>query len=96
MHETLCHKIECISIGNSLFRMNQILSYVKCTGLAGNFSWTLSIVACMANDVILQCIKSRFSMRNHDILAQHIYKLCDFNVIQNKILYSCSCVIKFI
>ena len=43
MHETLCHKIECSSIGSSLFIMNLILSYVKCTGFTGNFSMTLSI-----------------------------------------------------
>ena len=43
MHETLSHKIECLSIGSSLFRMNKILSYVKCTGFTGNFSFTLSI-----------------------------------------------------
>ena len=43
MHETLCHKIKCSSIGSSLFRMNKILFYVKCTGFTGNFSLTLSI-----------------------------------------------------
>ena len=36
-------KIECANIGSSLFRMNLVLSYVKCTGLTGNFSLALSI-----------------------------------------------------
>ena len=43
MHETLCHKIECSSIGSSLFRMDKTLSYVKCMGFTGNFSFMLSM-----------------------------------------------------
>ena len=43
MHDTLCHKIECSSVGSSVFRINLILSNVKFTGLTGNFSLTLSI-----------------------------------------------------
>ena len=43
MNGTLCHEIEGRSIRSSSFRMNYILSNVKCMGFTSNFSLTLSI-----------------------------------------------------
>ena len=43
MHGNQCHKNECWNIRRSSFRMDKILSYVKCMWFTGNFSLTLSI-----------------------------------------------------
>ena len=97
MHGTLCHKLECWSNRRSSFRMDWILSYVKCMWFTGNFSLTLSIfyiflALCEMKTITALCIYDKaliLSCQKSD------FKVVLCHVIKG-IEPSCWCIIEFI
>ena len=76
-------KIECSSIGSSLFIMNLALSNVKCTGLTGNFSLTLSIFYIVRTEIIYLMIN--LSHKPHLQLCW--FHICNFKAFRNVKIY---------